>query len=128
MMSISFYPYIYNNTLNYFDFPEACEDTIDLFVINVCEANARDILNTLGFAVEGKPVAIGVFAQLISNTLRKHLNHKSPLCEQVELIEPGKMTIIHMGRREGYIEEKIFELAKLAHRAKDAGATHIGWV
>jgi hypothetical protein len=116
-----------NENLNCYNIPDECSNN-ESFELNVCNTNAEDILKSLGFAVEGEPVAIGVFTQIISNALRKHLNQKSPLCKQVEIIETGKMTMIDMGRREGYIEAQIFELAKLAHRAKDAGATHIGWV
>ncbi len=37
------------------------------------------------------------------------------------------MPIVFLGRREGYIEERLGDLARLIQHSRVAGATHIGW-
>jgi len=45
----------------------------------------------------------------------------------VEEREPGRMTIIHIGRDEGYIERKLGALMKAIRRGREIGATHFSW-
>ncbi len=37
------------------------------------------------------------------------------------------MTVVHVGRDEGYIEKRLGDLAALIQRSRAIGATHIGW-
>jgi hypothetical protein len=37
------------------------------------------------------------------------------------------MNVVHCGRREGYIEERLGDLAALVQRSLAAEATHLGW-
>jgi hypothetical protein len=125
-MSISFLPYIKNESSQRFEFPAVCLNN-EAYEVNLCNANAHDVLQTLGLPTETEPVAINDFARVLSATLRKHIDRKSPEIRPSEDSQPGKMTIIDMGRRPGYIEEQIFELVMLTVRARQIGATHIGW-
>ncbi|MGH7152976.1 MAG: hypothetical protein ACREF3_03530 [Acetobacteraceae bacterium] len=39
----------------------------------------------------------------------------------------GRITVVHCGRREGYVEQRLGDLAILIQRGRAAGATHVGW-
>jgi hypothetical protein len=88
-MSISFYPYVKNESSQRFEFPTVCMNN-EIYEINLCNANAYDILQTLGLPTQGEPVAIGDFARLLSATLRKHIDRKSPEIPPSEDRQPGR--------------------------------------
>ena len=99
------------------------------FEVDVCNANAVDLLLTLGLepASYGDVIAIDVFSNLVTAALRRHLDKRSPELSTVEEREPGRMTIIHIGRNEGYIERKLGALMKAIQRGREIGATHFSW-
>ncbi len=94
-----------------------------------CNANAIDLLLTLGLepASYGDVIAIDVFSNLVTAALRRHLDKRSRGLSTVEEREPGRMTIIHIGRDEGYIERKLGALMKAIQRGREIGATHFSW-
>ena len=59
--------------------------------------------------------------------LRRHLGKRSPEPPTVEDAQPGRMTIIHIGRNEGYIERKLGALITAIQRGREIGATHFSW-
>ena len=37
------------------------------------------------------------------------------------------MTIVHIGRAEGYVERRLSDLARAIQRSRTIGATHFSW-
>jgi len=70
---------------------------------------------------------INAFSALVTAALRRHLGQRSPAIPPVEDTEPGRMTINHLGRAEGYLERRLGNLASLIQRSRLLGATHVGW-
>lgn len=126
-MSISFQPYISKSNL--WVFPEGCLKQPDLYEVNFSNANAYDVLDALGLSMgcDQDPMLIGVFSNILSGTLRKHIGHRSPAIDSIVDERPGQMKMIYLGREAGYIERRMFELAKLVLKSNVIGATHIGW-
>jgi len=122
-MSISFTPLRLNG--HHFEFvqlPGDCE-------LNLSQANGLDLLDALGIedSYAGEPWPIQCFRTLVTVARRKRLGHLSPEIPTTEDKQEGRMTIIHCGRREGYIEQKLEEFSNLLNLGLEAGATHINW-
>ena len=102
--------------------PEALE-------VNVCNGNGYELLTALGLAPgpEGGPIPIDQFRGLITNALRRRLGKRSPALPVTEERSAGGATIAFLGRSEGYVERRLGDLAQMAARGRDAGATHILW-
>ena len=97
--------------------------------MNVSNANAADLLLAIGLNpdVAQAPLPLDAFSALVTSALRRHLDRRSPALETVIDQEPGKLAMIHCGRREGYIEETLSALAALVQRSRTIKATHFGW-
>jgi hypothetical protein len=128
-MSISFCPYIFDSARGFYLLPPAVLQNPDAFELNVGNDNGDDLLLAIGLdpAAEQWPMLIDAFSALVTAALRLHLDRRSPTSDPFVDQYPGQMTFIHCGRREGYIEEKLDELAVLVQRSRSAGATHFGW-
>jgi hypothetical protein len=128
-MSISFQPYVYDADRCLWLLPDAARQNPDAFELNVSNANGADLLVSLGFTpdVSYPPVAIASFAALVTHALRRRLAKRSPELDTIIDHLPGAMTVVHCGRREGYIEERLGDLAVLVQRSLAAEATHLGW-
>jgi hypothetical protein len=74
-----------------------------------------------------EPLRIEEFVQLARAALRRRLGKRSPALPSYEIPIGTGPTFIEGGREEGYIERRPYDLAMLAARARDVGATHIGW-
>jgi hypothetical protein len=131
-MTVTFTPYSAPETDGQFwKWPEACQRDPERFTLELNNRNAADVLARLGYPGEtwlDEPLRIDEFAELVRLALRRSLGTRSPAVESQELpqIDTG-MTVIECGRAEGYIERRLYDLAMLAARAREAGATHIGW-
>jgi hypothetical protein len=125
-MSISF-PYISNSNL--WVLPDGCRAQPDFFEVNLSKANAYDVLDALGLSTSSDedPMPIGAFSNILSTTLRRYIGHRSPAIDKKMGDSPGHMRTTFLGRDAGYIEQRMFDLAKLVLRSKTIGATHIGW-
>jgi len=88
-----------------------------------------DIQLALGLSPEpdGGPFPLGSFAGLVTAALRRHLGQRSPERAPCAETGEGRATIVFLGWRKGYIEERLGDLARLIQRGRAAGATHIGW-
>jgi hypothetical protein len=128
-MSISFHPYVYDAATGFWKFPPAARQIPDSWEVNVSNANGAELLLAIGLNpdVDHHPMPIDRFSALITAALRRHLGHRSPELQATVHDNPGSMTIVHCGRREGYIEARLSDLATLAQRSRTLGATHIGW-
>ena len=98
----------------------------DAFEICLANSNAVDLLLALGLppAPGGGPTPLEQFANLVTAALRRHVGRRSPeippFCDQ----QKGQMTVIALGRREGYIEERLGDLAAVVQCSRTDGATH----
>jgi hypothetical protein len=94
----------------------------------VSNGNAVALLLALGLSPEPDGIfSLEAFSGLVTAALRRHLGQRSPDVAPAEHAEPGKMTMIHLGRTEGYVERRLGNLACLVQRSRAVGATHIGW-
>ena len=129
LVSICFGPQFQDAGSDRFVLPPAVRDSLHDYELSLANGNGIAILLALGLPPEpmGGPIAIDAFAGLVTAALRRHLGHRSP--EILPHAETGavRATIIHLGRREGYVEERLGDLARLVQRCRAIGATHIRW-
>ena len=128
-MTVCFAPYVRDADRDVWALPHIGRPDQEDFEVDVCNANAVDLLLTLGLepASYGDVIAIDVCSNLVTAALRRHLGKRSPELPTVEDSEPGRMTIIHIGRNEGYIERQLSALMKAIQRGREIGATHFSW-
>ncbi len=127
-MSVSFLPYVRDDVRDLWVIPSLACDDGDGFEVSVSNGNAVELLLALGLSPEPDGVfTLDAFSGLVTAALRRHLGQRSPEVPPAEHAEPGKMTMIHCGRSEGYIERRLGDLAGLVQCSRLAGATHIGW-
>ena len=128
-MSICFRPYVHDQIPDIWMVPGAMRDDRDRFELSVSNANGVDLLCMLGLAPEpgGGPVSIEHFAGLVTGAARRHLVHRSPALATVEDVEKGRLTVVLVGRPEGYIERRLGDLMTLIQQSRTVGATHFGW-
>lgn len=127
-MSISFIPMIHDHATDAWLMLDAARDEPDSFEVNVTNANGADLL--LALALTPKPsgeLPIDHFAGLVTTALRRHLGRRSPELAETTDTAPGRMAMIFCGRREGYVEQRLGDLAALTQRGRAVGATHISW-
>lgn len=128
-MSISFTPCIRDAMCNVGITPAVARHNPDAFELSLSNANGCDILLALWLSPDshGGPCPLDTFAGLVTAALRRHLGHRSPELAPNEQAGEGRATVVFLGRREGYIEERLGDLARLIQRSRGAGAAHIGW-
>jgi hypothetical protein len=127
-MSISFMPYIYDSARALWVYPDKVREDVDSFELNLSNANALDIIEAIGLDPESSGiVAIDRFSDMLAATVRKHLDARSPAIPPMVDSEPGRVTMHYPGRRGGYIESRLGDLARLVQRARAVNASHIGW-
>jgi hypothetical protein len=128
-VTICFRPYLHDQVRDIWMVPQAARDDPDSFELSVSNANGADLLRALGLAPEpgGGPVPIDAFAGLVTAAARRHLDRRSPALATVEDVQKGRLTVVLVGRPEGYIERRLGDLMALIQRGRAAGATHIGW-
>ena len=129
-MGISFVARVCDPQSGTLRLPENGAEDPDAFEVNVCNANGADLLRALGLpsAPEGGPAPIEAFRALVTAALRRHLGHRSPaLPIRSKGGADGGMAMVSVDRREGYLETRLGDLARMAQRGREAGATHVIW-
>ena len=128
-MTVCFTPYVHDAGNDSFALPHSGHKHQEDFELDVSNANAVDLLLALGLnpSPNGGVMPIDSFANLVTAAMRRHLGSRSPELPAVEDAQPGRMTMIYLGRDEGYIERKLSALAKAIQRSRTIGATHFGW-
>ena len=95
------------------------------------ERNAADILAAIGFVYPDDDMygelPVDQFINRCRSRLRQGFGKRSGEIEWSVSKEPGKMTVYSGSRREGYIEEKLLALVKMAEEGKAKGATLVAW-
>ncbi|MDD4937336.1 MAG: hypothetical protein PHT60_16355 [Acidiphilium sp.] len=129
-MSITFMPYVRGTASTTWSIPDACDTDDERFSINMCNANALDVLERLGYpdmSVSDEPVPIEEFLERTTQALRRSIDRPSPALETRTCQTGYGMAIIIGGRQEGYVEKRLHQLAIMARECRDLGATHLGW-
>jgi len=126
-MSICFLPYVRDDARDLV-IPALARADVDAFRVSVSNGKTVGLLLGLGLAPEPDGIlTLEAFSGFVTGALRRHLAQRSPEVAPAAHVEPGKMTMIHLGRSEGYIERRLGDLAGLVQRSRHAGTTHIGW-
>lgn len=129
-MSICFMPYVHNAADNLWTIAPGCDTDDDRFDINMCNSNALDVLEGLGFpdmSVSDVPVPIEEFLDRTTRALRGSIDRPSPALEVRTNRTDYGMAIIIGSRPEGYVQKRLHQLAVMARESRAKGATHIGW-
>lgn len=104
--------------------------------LNMANGNARHFLSALGLDPdfeEAPQIQVREFEaacrRYLSSELGALIDQGTPTVESrggvVEGIDCGKALVIHCGRREGYLEEKVALALRLCADAIPKGATHV---
>ena len=130
-MSIDFYPVRYDHDKDLFRIPDAARADLDNNTINVSQANGLDLLDALGISTSCGVKPLAEFTRLLAAARQADLATRkgniSPALPTHVDAAPGRMTMIHCGRRSGYIEERLSEMSALVERGRTLGATHLSW-
>jgi hypothetical protein len=96
--------------------------------LNLANANMREVFATLGYPTdleEQKPFPIDEFIGRTTQWLQKNIGKRS--AEEPTTVDKsgGGATMISGGKPEGYFNEVIMRMNKIARIGKDKGATHV---
>jgi len=107
--------------------PRGARDDPDSFELSVSNANGADLLCALGLASEpgGGPVPIDQFRWPGDGGGASPSRHRSTALATVEDVQKGRLTVVLVGRPEGYIERRLSDLMTLIQRSRAVGATHL---
>jgi hypothetical protein len=93
----------------------------DLHLSNV---NMRDVFHVLGYDVEDTAPINEFIAQTVQ-FLRKSIDKRSPEEPDDVTRHDGGGAFIDVGKREGYYQDVVMRMAKIARIGKERGATHV---
>ncbi len=94
--------------------------------MNVANANAHEIANMLGLNdAEDVHMPIDQFIAIATQWLKMHIGKRS--AEEPPMIhrDPGYATMVKGGKREGYFNEQIMRMVRIAKIGKERAATHV---
>ncbi len=96
--------------------------------LNLANTNMRQVFDELGYSTdieESPPIDINEFIGRTTQWLQKAIDKPSP--EEPVTVDknPGGPTMYSGGKREGYFNEVIIAMNKIARIGKERGATHV---
>ena len=94
--------------------------------LNLSNANAYEVFDVLGYDVYDGSVPIDEFIARATQWLQKNIGKPSQAQEPETEKTPGGMTMTSGGKREGYYNDVIMRMNKIARDGKRMGATHVG--
>ena len=94
--------------------------------LNLSNANAREVFDELGYDMDSGSVPIDEFIARATQWLQKNIGKPSPEQEPEVEKTPGGMTSVSGGKREGYFNDVIMRMNRIARDGKAMGATHVG--
>jgi len=95
----------------------------DLHLSNV---NAGEVFDALGYDVYSGSIPIDEFIARATQWLQKNIGKPSAAQDAEVEKTAGGMTAISGGKREGYFNDVIMRMNKIARDGKAMGATHVG--
>jgi hypothetical protein len=128
-MGIEFNPVISDENTGYWEVPDDARRNPDAFELSLSSSNGLDLLETIGFteSYPEAPQPIDAFAARVTAALRKSIDAPSPEIPVHVDKAPGRVTVIDLGRDEGYINRRLYDLSMLIQKSRRIGATHISW-
>jgi len=126
-MPICFKPYVRDDAPGGWKVPREAQQNVDDFDVNFTNANAYDVLATLGLRPQPGMLSINAFGNLVTAALRRDLGRRSPAIPRSADRKSRDIIVINHGCAEGYIEARLGNLAGLVQRSRTINATHIGW-
>ena len=94
--------------------------------LHLSNANAYAVFDVLGYDVYDGSVPIDEFIARATQWLQKNIGKPSAAQDAEVEKTPGGMTAITGGKREGYFNDVIMRMNKIARDGKAMGATHVG--
>ena len=94
--------------------------------LNLSNHNAGEVFDVLGYDVYAGSIPIDEFIARATQWLQKNIGKLTPQQEPEVDKTPGGMTSISGGRRQGYFNDVIMKMNKIARDGKSMGATHVG--
>jgi hypothetical protein len=86
----------------------------------------RDVLGFNGDSSDGFHIPIDQFINISTKWLQGKIGKQSQEVDSVVSQEPGKATMVDVGRPQGYENDVIMLMNKIAREGKAKGATHVG--
>ena len=93
--------------------------------LNLSNSNAYEVFDVIGYDAEDT-VPINEFIARTTQWLQKHIGKLSAKQEPEVDQTPGGATFVQGGKREGYFNDIIKQMNKIARDGKAMGATHVG--
>ena len=94
--------------------------------LHLSNANAYEVFDVLGYDVYDGSVPIDEFIARATQWLQKNIGKPSAAQDAEVEKTAGGMTAISGGKREGYFNDVIMRMNKIARDGKAMGATHVG--
>jgi hypothetical protein len=121
-------PEFYKNDWPHNKDPEPNPDYKPELDLNLANANMRQVFDELGYSTdleESPPIDINEFIGRTTQWLQKAIDKPSP--EEPTTVDKsgGGATMISGGKREGYFNDVIMSMNKIARISKQHGATHV---
>jgi len=115
-MSINFLPYVRDDARDLWVIPVLAHADVDEFQVSASNGDAVGLSLALGLA----PELYGILTvdALSSLVTALRFGQRSPEMAPAEHAEPGKMTMSHLGRGEGYIERRVGDLVGLVQPSR----------
>ena len=95
--------------------------------LNVSNGNAFSIMKELGYVMDDYSITVPIdeFIAVTTQWLQKNIGKRSAEVPTTVDKTPGRATFYDMGKREGYFNEKIMQMNKMAREGMRKGATHV---
>lgn len=121
-------PDFYKNDWPYDKDPKPGKDYNPELDLNLANTNMRQVFDELGYSTdieESPPIDINEFIGRTTQWLKKAIDKPSP--EEPTTVDRsgGGATMISGGKPEGYFNEVIMRMNKIARIGKERGATHV---
>jgi len=123
-----YHPDVYKADYPYDADPKPNPDYKPELDLNLANANMRQVFDELGYSTDiedSPPIDINEFIGRTTQWLKKAINKPSP--EEPTTVDRsgGGATMISGGKPEGYFNEVIMRMNKIARIGKQHGATHV---
>ena len=117
-------PYFYDRDWPYDKDPKPNPDFKPEEELSLSNANMRDVMDKLGYDAEDT-LPINEFIAKATQFLQGSIDKPSPEEPDDVTKHDGGGAFIDVGKREGYYQDVVMRMAKIARIGKERGATHV---